>query len=61
MSSISVFCCLKGCFDGFKFNPTVQHLPKENPIQLDTAYMGKFLKTIDIRFEIFNTHFQDMR
>lgn len=43
MSSVSVFCCLKGCLNGFNFSSTVPHLPKEHPIQLDTAYMGKFL------------------
>ncbi|CAH1104674.1 unnamed protein product [Psylliodes chrysocephalus] len=39
-SSVSVFCCLKGCLNNFKFNSTVPHLPRENPIQLDTAFMG---------------------
>ncbi|CAG9854940.1 unnamed protein product [Phyllotreta striolata] len=40
MSSVSVFCCLKGCLTNFKFSPTVHHAPRENPIQLDTAFMG---------------------
>ncbi|RZC39922.1 SPRY domain-containing protein 7 [Asbolus verrucosus] len=40
MSTVSVFCCLRGCLDGFKFSPTAQHVPRENPIQLDTAFMG---------------------
>ncbi|KAJ8939931.1 hypothetical protein NQ318_007859 [Aromia moschata] len=40
MSSISVFCCLRSCLDGFKFSPNVPHVPKENPIQLDTSFMG---------------------
>lgn len=40
MTSVSVFCCLKGCLDGFRFTPTIPHLPKENLIQLDTAFMG---------------------
>ncbi|KAK4880798.1 hypothetical protein RN001_008944 [Aquatica leii] len=40
MTSVSVFCCLKGCLNGIGFSPTVPHLPKENPIQLDTAFMG---------------------
>lgn len=40
MSNISVFCCLKGCLDGFKFNTNVPSKSNENPIQLDTAYMG---------------------
>jgi hypothetical protein len=41
MSTVSVFCCLRGCLDGFKFNSAVPHIPRENPIQLDTAFMGK--------------------
>jgi hypothetical protein len=40
MSTVSVFCCLRGCLDGFKFNSAVPHIPRENPIQLDTAFMG---------------------
>ncbi|KAL1490326.1 hypothetical protein ABEB36_013041 [Hypothenemus hampei] len=40
MSSVSVFCCLKGCLNGFNFQPHNQHIPKQNPIQLDTSYMG---------------------
>ncbi|KAJ8933727.1 hypothetical protein NQ314_013857 [Rhamnusium bicolor] len=40
MSSVSVFCCLRGCLDGFKFNPAVPHTPRESPIQLDTSFMG---------------------
>ncbi|XP_044267684.1 SPRY domain-containing protein 7 [Tribolium madens] len=40
MSTVSVFCCLRGCLDGFKFNSTVPHIPRESPIQLDTAFMG---------------------
>uniref|UniRef100_A0A6P7FUL4 SPRY domain-containing protein 7 n=1 Tax=Diabrotica virgifera virgifera TaxID=50390 RepID=A0A6P7FUL4_DIAVI len=40
MSSVSVFCCLKGCLDNFTFHPTVPHVPRDNPIQLDTAFMG---------------------
>ncbi|KAJ8920733.1 hypothetical protein NQ315_004872 [Exocentrus adspersus] len=40
MSSVSVFCCLRGCLDGFKFNSAVPHIPRENPIQLDTSFMG---------------------
>lgn len=40
MSSVSVFCCLKGCLDGFNFNPPTQHIPRPNPIQLDTSFMG---------------------
>ncbi|CAG9826238.1 unnamed protein product [Diabrotica balteata] len=40
MSSVSVFCCLKGCLDNFTFHPTVPHIPRDNPIQLDTAFMG---------------------
>ncbi|XP_019879448.1 SPRY domain-containing protein 7 [Aethina tumida] len=40
MSSVSVFCCLRGCLDGFKLNANAPHLPKENPIQLDTSFMG---------------------
>lgn len=35
-----MFCCLRGCLDGLGFAPTAPHLPRENPIQLDTAYMG---------------------
>lgn len=40
MSSVSVFCCLRGCLDGFKFHSAVPHVPRENPIQLDTSFMG---------------------
>ncbi|KAG5896816.1 hypothetical protein JTB14_032058 [Gonioctena quinquepunctata] len=40
MSSVSVFCCLKGCLDNFNFSPSVPVIPRENPIQLDTAFMG---------------------
>ncbi|KAL3280865.1 hypothetical protein HHI36_004093 [Cryptolaemus montrouzieri] len=40
MSNISVFCCLKGCLEGFKFNDNVPNIPKENPIRLDTTFMG---------------------
>ncbi|XP_018570945.1 SPRY domain-containing protein 7 [Anoplophora glabripennis] len=40
MSSVSVFCCLRGCLDGFKFNSAIPHVPRENPIQLDTSFMG---------------------
>lgn len=40
MTSVSVFCCLKGCLDGFGFPKNVPHIPQENPIQLDTAFMG---------------------
>ncbi|XP_050306704.1 SPRY domain-containing protein 7 [Anthonomus grandis grandis] len=40
MSSVSVFCCLRGCLDGFNFNQPAQHIPKLNPIQLDTSFMG---------------------
>ncbi|XP_030749688.1 SPRY domain-containing protein 7 [Sitophilus oryzae] len=40
MSSVSVFCCLRGCLDGFNFKTPVQHIPKPNPIQLDTSFMG---------------------
>ncbi|XP_071052494.1 SPRY domain-containing protein 7 [Onthophagus taurus] len=40
MTSVSVFCCLRGCLDGFRFTPNVPHVPRENPIQLDTAFMG---------------------
>lgn len=35
-----MFCCLRGCLDGLGFAPAVPHIPRENPIQLDTAYMG---------------------
>ncbi|XP_023014091.2 SPRY domain-containing protein 7 [Leptinotarsa decemlineata] len=40
MSSVSVFCCFRSCLDNFSFSPTVPLVPKENPIQLDTAFMG---------------------
>ncbi|CAG9825263.1 unnamed protein product [Phaedon cochleariae] len=40
MSNLSVFCCLKGCLNNFRFSPTVSHIPRENPIQLDTSFMG---------------------
>ncbi|KAF5295410.1 hypothetical protein FQA39_LY13071 [Lamprigera yunnana] len=35
-----VFCCLKSCLNGIGFSPAVPHTPRENPIQLDTAFMG---------------------
>lgn len=41
-----MFCCLRGCLDGLGFAPTVPHIPRENPIQLDTAYMGIFFKLL---------------
>lgn len=41
MTSVSVFCCLKGCLNGIGFTSSVPHIPRENPIQLDTAFMGK--------------------
>ncbi|XP_019759512.1 SPRY domain-containing protein 7 isoform X2 [Dendroctonus ponderosae] len=40
MSSVSVFCCLKGCLDGFNFNETTKHTSILSPIQLDTSFMG---------------------
>ncbi|KAB0797524.1 hypothetical protein PPYR_08517 [Photinus pyralis] len=40
MTSVSVFCCLKGCLNGIGFTSTVPHIPRENPIQLDTSFMG---------------------
>ncbi|KAJ8974924.1 hypothetical protein NQ317_010207 [Molorchus minor] len=40
MSSVSVFCCLRNCLDGIKFNPSIPHVHRENPIQLDTSFMG---------------------
>lgn len=40
MTSASVFCCLRGCLDGFTLSKTVSHIPRENPVQLDTAFMG---------------------
>jgi len=39
MSSVSVFCCLKGCLNGFNFNPRTQNVFKPNPIQLDTSLL----------------------
>lgn len=41
MTSVSVFCCLRGCLDGFNFSKAVPNVPRENPVQLDTAFMGK--------------------
>lgn len=38
---MTMFCCLKGCMDGFGFPPHVKHIAKDNPIRLDTAFMGK--------------------
>lgn len=35
-----MFCCLKGCINGFSFTPTVPIRIKENPVQLDTLHMG---------------------
>lgn len=35
-----MFCCLKGCINGFSFTPTVPIRIKENPVQLDTLRMG---------------------
>lgn len=46
MTSVSVFCCLKGCLDGFSFPKAAPHVIKENPIQLDTAFMGLFRKLL---------------
>ncbi|CAH0557054.1 unnamed protein product [Brassicogethes aeneus] len=40
MSSVSVFCCLRGCLDGFKLNSNVPHPVRDNPIKLDTSFMG---------------------
>ncbi|XP_066159212.1 SPRY domain-containing protein 7 [Euwallacea fornicatus] len=40
MSSLSVFCCLKGCLNGLRLNPPTQQIHKPNPIQLDTSFMG---------------------
>lgn len=42
MTSASVFCCLRGCLDGFNLSKTVAHIPRENPVQLDTAFMGLY-------------------
>lgn len=35
-----MFCCLRGCLVGFKFNSYVPYLPKECTIQMDTSKMG---------------------
>lgn len=35
-----MFCCLKGCLNGFSLTPSVPLRPKENPVQLDTTHMG---------------------
>ncbi|XP_063547481.1 SPRY domain-containing protein 7 [Cydia strobilella] len=35
-----MFCCLKGCLNGFNLTPTVPIRIKENPVQLDTLHMG---------------------
>lgn len=51
MSSVSVFCCLKSCLDGFKFQSSMPYLPKESPIRMDTAYMGKS-KICEIFYDI---------
>lgn len=48
MSSVSVFCCLKGCLDGFNFKTPTHNIPKPNPIQLDTSFMGKSFNYTDI-------------
>lgn len=40
MSSVSVFCCLKGCMNGIGFPQPTSHAPKENLIQLDTSFTG---------------------
>lgn len=48
MTSVSVFCCLRGCLDGFGFPKNAPHIPQENPIQLDTAFMG-WLHQIHLR------------
>ncbi|XP_048005546.1 SPRY domain-containing protein 7 [Leguminivora glycinivorella] len=35
-----MFCCLKGCLNGFNLTPSVPIRIKENPVQLDTLHMG---------------------
>ncbi|XP_045471342.1 SPRY domain-containing protein 7 isoform X1 [Harmonia axyridis] len=40
MTNASVFCCLRGCLDGFKYTENVPSMPKESPIRLDTNFMG---------------------
>ncbi|XP_059049037.1 SPRY domain-containing protein 7 [Achroia grisella] len=35
-----MFCCLKGCLNGFTLTPSVPIRVKENPVQLDTLHMG---------------------
>ncbi|XP_049887161.1 SPRY domain-containing protein 7 [Pectinophora gossypiella] len=35
-----MFCCLKGCLNGFTLTPAVPIRIKENPVQLDTLHMG---------------------
>ncbi|XP_073946534.1 SPRY domain-containing protein 7 [Choristoneura fumiferana] len=35
-----MFCCLKGCLNGFTLTPSVPIRIKENPVQLDTLHMG---------------------
>ncbi|XP_013148463.1 PREDICTED: SPRY domain-containing protein 7 [Papilio polytes] len=37
---INMFCCLKGCINGFTLTPSVPVRIKENPIQLDSLHMG---------------------
>ncbi|XP_065164622.1 SPRY domain-containing protein 7 [Atheta coriaria] len=43
MTSVSIFCCFRHCTDGvngYRFSSKAQNAPKENPIQLDTQFMG---------------------
>ncbi|CAG9107473.1 unnamed protein product [Plutella xylostella] len=35
-----MFCCLKGCLNGFTLTPSVPVRLKENPVQLDALHMG---------------------
>ncbi|XP_072935740.1 SPRY domain-containing protein 7 [Epargyreus clarus] len=35
-----MFCCLKGCINGFTLTPSVPIRLKENPVQLDSLHMG---------------------
>lgn len=46
MTNVSVFCCLRGCLDGFKYTENVPNMPKENPIRLDTNFMGTLIQKL---------------
>lgn len=59
MSNLSVFCCLKSCMNNFHFASNTPEISSKNPIQLDTAFMGKYLEpllTIGVSILLFYTY-----